>query len=531
MSLKLLVTGDVEGKFSQLFSRVAVVDKKNGPFEVLLCVGNFFGHDNSEWKQYLDGTEKAPIPTYILGPSKVDHIPLYGDINGSELCHNVTYLGKKGLLSAGGGLQIAYLSGIESKKDRADNTHFCSEDVKELQIALTNTKKQFKGVDILLTSQWPKGISKFAGKPTKVDPEQIGSALMSQLAANLLPRYHFSGLEGESYERLPYRNHQVLAETPKHVTRFIALARVGNSHKAKWLYAFSMVPLEKMEHSELTKQPPDVTECPYSIEATTSRQISTDKPHQYFYDMRGDACGNGASGNKRPKRDQDGDFQHRKKQFKTKLLPKESCWFCLSNPEVEKHLVVSVGDHTYLALAKGGLVPEHVLILPIGHCNSTVNLDEEALEEIARYKDALKNLYRTKGCTAVTFERNYRSHHLQIQVVPIPLSKEPAIKQIFQDVGDSQSLEMNEIPAHSDLKQIVHPGAPFFYVELPSGEKLLHRIRTNFPLQFGRDVLASKPLLNLPDKVDWRACSQTAEEESKAASNFRELFKSFDFTL
>lgn len=34
---------------------------------------------------------------------------------------------------------------------------------------------------------------------------------------------------------LPYRNHMVLQETPQHVTRFIALADVGNTSKKKVL--------------------------------------------------------------------------------------------------------------------------------------------------------------------------------------------------------------------------------------------------------------------------------------------------------
>lgn len=53
------------------------------------------------------------------------------------------------------------------------------------------------------------------------------------------------------------------------------------------------------------------------------------------------------------------------------------CWFCLASPEVEKHLVVSVGNHAYLALAKGGLVSEHLLILPITHFQSTPDLDDD----------------------------------------------------------------------------------------------------------------------------------------------------------
>ena len=56
------------------------------------------------------------------------------------------------------------------------------------------------------------------------------------------------------------------------------------------------------------------------------------------------------------------------------------CWFCLASPEVEKHLVVSVGNHAYLALAKGGLVPQHLLILPIAHYQSTPDLEDDCRE-------------------------------------------------------------------------------------------------------------------------------------------------------
>ncbi len=43
-----------------------------------------------------------------------------------------------------------------------------------------------------------------------------------------------------------------------------------------------------------------------------------------------------------------------------------ACWFCLASPEVEKHLIVSVGDECYVALAKGGIDWNNLLIVPIG---------------------------------------------------------------------------------------------------------------------------------------------------------------------
>ncbi len=36
----------------------------------------------------------VPVPTFVLGPNKEDHVSHYPDLKGCELCNNVTYLGK-----------------------------------------------------------------------------------------------------------------------------------------------------------------------------------------------------------------------------------------------------------------------------------------------------------------------------------------------------------------------------------------------------------------------------------------------------
>ena len=45
-----------------------------------------------------------------------------------------------------------------------------------------------------------------------------------------------------------------------------------------------------------------------------------------------------------------------------------------------------------------------------------------------------------------------------------------------------------------------------------------------------REVLAGRSVLNMPDRVDWKACSVSKEEETKLANRFRENFEPFDFT-
>lgn len=60
-------------------------------------------------------------------------------------------------------------------------------------------------------------------------------------------------------------------------------------------------------------------------------------PNQYFFDMN--------------------PVEEKGKQKKTKRPKMEfdtsKCWFCLASPSVEKHLIIAVGNTTYLALAKG----------------------------------------------------------------------------------------------------------------------------------------------------------------------------------
>ncbi|NXD78378.1 C19L1 protein, partial [Halcyon senegalensis] len=527
-----LACGDAEGRLEALFGRVRAIQGKSGPFDMLLCVGSFFGPaSETEWAEYRTGAKKAPIPTYVLGANDQETVRYFPDVSGCELAENITYLGRRGLYSGTSGLQIAYLSGTESQDEPAPAYSFSAKDVAELKTSLLSTPG-FKGVDILLTSPWPRDVETFANSVGEINSKKCGSKLISDLAASLKPRYHFAALEKAYYERLPYRNHTVLQETPQHVSRFIALADVGNSSKKKYLYAFSIVPMSSMDPADLVKQPQDVTENPYRKpqkegQKTKPPLCAEEEPaSQFFFDLKKH------QGKKRPSDGKErGNSQP--KQAKKPPQPTGPCWFCLASPEVEKHLVVSIGTHCYLALAKGGLLPDHVLILPIGHYQSVVDLSSEVVEEVTKYKSALKEFFRSKGKRYVLFERNYRSQHLQLQVIPVPLDHctSEDIKESFIAQAQEQQIELLEIPEHSDIMQVAQPGTPYFYVELDTGEKLFHRIRGRFPLHFGRSVLASEALLALPERADWRRCAAERAEEAEQARAFRRDFQPFDFAL
>jgi len=523
--LKVIVCGDVKGEIDQLFTRIKKLEKKGQYFDLLLCVGDFFGDVNTGWNDYKQGNKDVPIQTYILGPNntKYNHLFEDGSIDGFEICNNITYLGKKGVFTTSSGLQIAYISGLEGEKSTMNT--FNSEDSEFLMNLMKVKNPQFTGIDILLTTQWPKNVTKYANEtPTR----SADSLILSKFVKESKPRYHFAAGEDLFYERLPFRNHLVLKEQSKHVTRFLSLAAINNKKKQKYLYAFNITPLVKMSTADLIKQPETTTENPFNEIVEETNTIPVITSNQFRWQAN--------TGEKR----KNPNYPNNGIERKASRPQNWSCWFCLGGDKVEKHLVTSVGSLCYVAAAKGQLLPGHMLICPIAHHGSSLELPEDTAEELNKFKKALSAAFATNGQHCVIYERNYKSDHLQIQVVPVPQAiTSNAIKQSILDCASAQvdrqgrpiQIDFAELPEKAELKQLVSAGVPFFHLELPDGQRLFHRIKKYFPLQFGREAMSVQTVLNIPQRVDWRSCILSRSEEENSTKVFRKFFHKFDFTL
>merc|ERR1712241_135218 len=99
-----------------------------------------------------------------------------------------------------------------------------------------------------------------------------------------------------------------------------------------------------------------------------------------------------------------------------------------------------------------------------------------------------------------------------IQVVPVVKEAASTVKKVFLENAASLELDLNEIPSHVPLAQLAVQGQAYLHVETPEKETLFVRIIKNFPLQFGREVLADEKLLDMPERVDWKSCSLAREE-------------------
>ncbi|XP_048335670.2 zinc finger CCCH domain-containing protein 64 isoform X1 [Ziziphus jujuba] len=602
---RILLCGDVLGRLNQLFKRVSTVNKSAGPFDALLCVGQFFPDSLErvdEFNEFIEGRSQIPLPTYFIGDFGVgaakvllaasrDFANQGFKMDGLKICHNLYWLKGSGRFTLHG-LSVAYLSGKHSS-DAQQFGVYSQDDVD----ALRAIAEEPGVVDIFLTNEWPTGVTNRAS-PSDIPPgisDSFGSdSTIAELVAEIKPRYHIAGSKGVYYAREPYSNIDAV-----HITRFLGLASVGNKEKQKFIHAISPTPASKMSAAEISMKSTNTTLSPYSLAQDFQQTVHADaakrsndsvSDSQYWrYDVSqkrqkhgaGDGhkmCFKYVSSGSCPRgekchfqhdmdaRDQylkgvcfdfinkgkcergpDCNFKHsfqkeddsysnrrRGSENATNNRSKE-CWFCLSSPNVESHLIVSIGENIYCALAKGPLVQDHVLVIPVEHLSNTFSLPPECEIDLGRFQNSLKKYYSEQGKEVVFFEWvSKRSTHANIQAIPVPSSRAAAAQNVFNLAAKKLgfSFVAKKVSNYSDgrnyLRTQFDRNFSFYYVELPDGTILSHLVEENeiFPAQFGREVLAG--LLNMADRADWRSCTYSKEEETKMAEEFKSRFQAFD---
>ncbi|KAK0211787.1 nuclear protein [Armillaria fumosa] len=228
-------------------------------------------------------------------------------------------------------------------------------------------------------------------------------------------------------------------------------------------------------------------------------------------------------------------------------LAPDECWFCLSNPNLAKHLIVSIGTECYVTLPKGQIIPTqsaadhvdipgggHVLIVPITHYPTFNTIPHDLavpiIEETERYKTAIRAMFGKHKMAAVFFEvarLRQKGGHAHVQAVPVPLKLQNKIEETFVNEGRSLGIEFEENPDEA-LASCSNGRGSYFRVDLPDGRKMVHVMKDHIPfsIQFGRQVLVN--LLNTPGRADWKACMLSEDEDKSDAQTFKAAFAPFD---
>ena len=139
--------------------------------------------------------------------------------------------------------------------------------------------------------------------------------------------------------------------------------------------------------------------------------------------------------------------------------------------------------------------------------------------------------------------------HAHVQVVPVPQSLADKVEEAFIDEGKRMGIEPESDPQGA-LATCAGGKKSYFRVDLPNGRVIMWLFDgagRSFSLQFGRyrrltitlffsseDTklilvnsarrIALTSLLGMKDRLDWKACAQSEEDDTLDANEFKAAF-------
>ncbi|RKF63427.1 CWF19-like protein mug161 [Erysiphe neolycopersici] len=544
MSCRVIIVGDVNGQLQQVFSKLRDLHAKNN-FDFAIIAGNLFSDDPKSINDLISGNIIIPLCTYFtVGDIPLPELIISKIRENEEIVPNLHFLEKRSIVKTSEGVRIATLSGKldkNSSDDKSNDLYSPFHTIGDAKVLYgTNT------VDILLTTLWPASIrnhSKVQLVENLISP--AGYEHISALCSHLKPRYHFSVTPSLFFEREPFFHQSDLEQLDSRaVTRFISLSALGVP-KQKSLYAFTL----SLVADPRLPLPIGTTVSPWTFEQKLNKREAIDL--EPFLNNR--------PNNKNKRKSKREQYPNQKGLKYFRLSPDE-CFFCLSNPNLETHLVSSVGEDAYMTIAKGPLTtskinvqydidfPAHLLIIPLAHSPTLASIPEEdnmrekTFMEMVQYRKALQDMISRVSRNklgAVTYEiSRSKGVHTHWQFVPVP---ETFISKGLVEASFKLEAEKLSYPAFEVRDPVLNLSDENFFriwiwtppnEENPQGHtncltmSIYEDLR--FSLQFGRIVLAK--LLGIEDRIQWRDCMQSKEAERIDNEKFKAAFKEFDFT-
>lgn len=365
-------------------------------------------------------------------------------------------------------------------------------------------------VDILFSFYWPYCIA----RTQKLS--LVGNRGLDPIVKLAEPRYHFAvGSEkGKFYE------HPLFAWDKTRTCRFISLGQEGSG--IKWFYAFG------------------IEEGADNTDGSGINPFTTSEPPKRTIEELDTPDGTKIEGNTEIIR-----LRAENTDKRRKIVAPEECFFCLSNPNVETHMIVSIGTHSYITIAKGPLTEPngglnfagHLIIIPIRH-QPVLAADSLEQDEIKNYQRTLADAFKKVDRAVVFFEVSRQDNvHFHVQMVPVPFQN---ALETFERALAAKTEVNNERFLHQqvlrfekytteteDIKLIIQTGnflrftvfaeKEFQFITPLDGPGLVD-------LQFPRRVMAFH--LKLPKRIRWDRCKQSMGQEKDECEKFKSFFDS-----
>ncbi|KAF4666925.1 hypothetical protein FOL46_002790 [Perkinsus olseni] len=584
-AVKVLLSGDVRGNLERLVSTTEKQIAKVGMFDLALCVGDFLPEAGAEGlKPFTEGSRKIPLPMRYLAPSssapEVPPVDNLQSIQGGAIVQVV-------------GLTVAAMS--EDSDAAGLEKNFAS---------LSTT------VDVLLTNDWPEGygvgldVSSVPPEVTHVTT----SKEVSRIAVLLKPRYIVCGRADLYYLRQPFKwpNSDIVCRmicvgkvgsTGKERRWLHALnISLGNENRSpdnltRCPFADGPDPQKhshKRSHPEghqhdAKRHAPETPSAELFIpnlprqenrsneEAIWTsltkvfegmpgfRRVNVDSIRGFAWARFSTVKDATVAREKSQELDMGGRrlivrFSRPKEGADVRGIdvkqldssPHQDCWFCLANPNLERHMIFAANLEAYLSTAKGPVNDLHIILCPVTHFACSTHCSDQVFTAINKYIDEVTYVLDSQyNSDVVVFERwaqmrSSAAMHMQVHLIGVPreggkaADSERWLKEVTT-MADDHELKLHKMGRYSrdEIAGIAKTTSeygtpPYIYMQLPGSNKirlLLTPTRTSsVPMNFGREVVVK--CMGLPtDRLEWRSCQQSTEEETELAKKLKASFE------
>ncbi|KAF0915306.1 hypothetical protein E2562_035338 [Oryza meyeriana var. granulata] len=221
---------------------------------------------------------------------------------------------------------------------------------------------------------------------------------------------------------------------------------------------------------------------------------------------------------------------------------KERCLYCFENPSRPKHLVVAIGNFTYLMLPQfEPVVPGHCIILPLQHESATRTVDRNVWEEIRNFKKCLLKMFLLQDKDMVFMETVIslakQRRHCMIECIPVPSEVSNNAPMYFKKAIDEAEEEWTQhdmkklIPTKGNLHQVIPENFAYFHVEFGLDRGFVHVIddESKFSAGFGLNVIRGMLRLREED-MHRRRRHESMDNQKQAVANFMKDWEPFDWT-
>lgn len=210
-------------------------------------------------------------------------------------------------------------------------------------------------------------------------------------------------------------------------------------------------------------------------------------------------------------------------------LPDADCWFCLANPNFDKHLVFAVDETTsvYASLAKGQITPGHSVVCPVTHFGCYAQADDKTRAACDEMVKKLTHVFEKRGQNVIVYERwipmnTHSANHMQIHVVPIPGESKVVWAKLLKGLGKDIDIDFVEITDQNEvvekMKGILNR-VSYLYMRLADLGETQHLGLGKMAFTFPREIICTG--LQTPERIDWKACESNPEDEAKAVDELK----------